>query len=160
MAIAPEQTSDTTLTPEQLQKLDLISDTILYAEAVAFIRRLVREEELDPLPNSQILGLLNVAEGSNYSDMYQFVKHQRDRNWSGSKQGIKTFYTDLEKYLMEMSRRRMREEFQLVTPELPKNAAKAEVDALMTALTHDFILHFAAENGVLLAEAADRRKTK
>ncbi len=147
-----------TLAPEQVQKIGLISDTVLYTEAVAFIHRLVQEDELEPLPNSQIMGLLNVAEGSHYTDMYQFVKHQRDRNWSGSKQGIKTFYTDLEKYLMDMSRQRIRNEFQLVTPELPKKAAATEIDELMTALTHDFIQHLAAENGVLAAEKVNRRR--
>ena len=45
-------------TPSQLQKIWLLSDTVLYPEAISFIRNLVEEQECDPLPASQVSGLL------------------------------------------------------------------------------------------------------
>ena len=179
------------LTPEQIQQIDLISDTVLYPDAVAFIRlggndgnwlkeykdkkrylaaislmqklmqmalmqKLVKEDEdvFDPLPNNQIMGLLNVAEISLYAEMYQFVEHQRGRTWSSTKQGIRTFYIYLEQYLKNMSNQRVRNEFQLVTG----NAVASEMSELMAALTQNFIQHLVAENSVFAAEIADRRE--
>ena len=48
-------------TISQIEKISLLSDTVLYPEAVAFIRRMVYEEDCTPLPTSQVMGLLNVA---------------------------------------------------------------------------------------------------
>ena len=44
------------LSNAQLQKIYLLSDTVLYSEAVSFIRKLVQEEGCAPLPTSQIAG--------------------------------------------------------------------------------------------------------
>jgi hypothetical protein len=55
------------LTASQIEKIPLLSDTILYPEAVAFIRRMVRDEDCLPLPTSQVMGLLNVAKAFKYS---------------------------------------------------------------------------------------------
>ncbi|HYU72059.1 MAG TPA: hypothetical protein VEL31_05225, partial [Ktedonobacteraceae bacterium] len=76
---------------EQLQKLWLLSDTVLYPEAIAFIRRLVQDEECAPLPASQVMGLLNVTNIPRYSELDTFIKHQRDRDWTPSKLDIKKF---------------------------------------------------------------------
>ena len=47
------------LQPAQLQKIWLLSDTILYPEAVDFVQRLARQD--DPLPMSQVNGLQNIS---------------------------------------------------------------------------------------------------
>ncbi len=46
-------------TPAQLKKLWLLSDTVLYPEAVAFMQKHARESE--PLPTSQVMGLFNAT---------------------------------------------------------------------------------------------------
>ncbi len=138
--------------PEQLQKIWSLSDTVLYPEAVAFIRRLVNEEECSPLPASQVAGLLNVARATSYSELARFVRHQRDRNWSESKKDIKTLYTELEKVFTSMKNKRLKDEFQLVRNGLPHKEANQEIDELMALLTRDFIQHLIVENALLVVE--------
>lgn len=144
----------------QLQKIWLLSDTVLYREAGDFIRKLVQEHDCDPLPTSQINGLLSIAESASYDALYQFVVHQRDRNWPPSKRDIKTFYTELELVLSQMQRRRLKEEFHLTSAGDGKsvNEIRTEEKALMALLAREFIQHLVAENGLLLVEAEDRRR--
>lgn len=137
------------LRDEQRKKIALLSDTVLYPEAVAFMQKLVREEERSPLPNSQVMGLLNAALSSKYSELNRFIIHQRDRNWSGSKSDIKEFYTVLEKFLSQMKQRRLKDEFQLLTSGLTSREASQESDELMALLAQEFIQHLVAENGLL-----------
>ncbi len=148
------------LTTEQLQKISLLTDTVLYPEAVAFIRQLIKEEDCDPLPSSQVNGLLNVAAFSKYSELYAFVVHQRDRNWPPSRADIKKFYTALEKYLTSLQKRRLKDELHLVTDGLNSSDARQESEELMAALVNDFIQHLVAENGLLAAEIADNKKAR
>ncbi len=122
------------LAAEQRQKILLLSDTVLYPEAVAFVRKLVQEEDRSPLPTSQVMGLLNIALASKYSELYQFVVHQRDRNWSGSKSDIKELYIA---------------EFQLLRSGLTNRETSEEADELMVLLAREFIQHLVAENGLL-----------
>src|SRR6266567_7879057 len=145
------------LSTEQMRKLSLLSDTVLYPEAVAFIGRLVREERCSPLPTSQVMGLLNVAYASRYTELHEFVKHQRDRNWPESRSDIKLFYTELEKFLTAMQKRRLRDEFHLVEGAPNTSGGRQEVDELMASLAHDFIQHLVAENSVLAAKQADEK---
>ena len=65
------------LSPEQMQNIWDLSDTIIYQEAVDFIQRLVKKEGYDPLPPSQVRGLLNITGSSSYSQIEQFIIHQR-----------------------------------------------------------------------------------
>lgn len=148
------------LTAKQLQKISLLADTVLYPEAVAFIRNLVKEEECDLLPPSQVTGLLNIAASSKYGELYNFVVHQRDRNWPPSRADIKKFYTALETYLTTMQKKRLKDEFHLVTDGLNTRDARQESEGLMAALAYDFIQHFVAENGLLAAEIAEEKRAK
>jgi len=145
------------LSTEQIAKIELLSDTVLYPEAVAFVRQLVQQEQCNPLPTSQVNGLLNVALSATYGQLYTFVVHQRDRDWPTSKRDIKTFYTALEKYLTTMQVKRLRNEFHLVTEGLNTAQIKQEADDLMSLLMKDFIQHLVAENGLLMALDADAR---
>src|SRR6266571_4558740 len=113
-------------TTAQMRKLSLLSDNVLYPEAVSFIQRLVGEQHCSPLPTSQVMGLLSVAHTSKYMELYEFVKHQRDRNWPGAKNDIKLFYTELEKVLADMQRKRLRDEFHLVEGNANTNEARQE----------------------------------
>lgn len=147
-------------TPAQLQKVWLLSDTVLYPEAVAFMRKLVEEHDCNPLPASQVAGLLNVAESARYDELNRFVLHQRDRNWPPSKSDIKTFYTALEEKLSLMQRKRLKDEFHLLMDTAGRSASdiRQEFDALMALLAREFIQHLLAENGALAAQVDDERK--
>jgi hypothetical protein len=146
------------LSKKQEQKIWLLSDTVLYPEAVAFIRRLVNEEQGSPLPASQVKGLQSIAESYQYDELYRFVTHQRDRDWPTSKWSIKTLYTDLEKDFTIMKNKRLKDEFHLVSEGLNNQKARDEINALMAALAREFIQHMVAENGLLdVAARANRR---
>lgn len=140
----------------QLQKIWLLSDTVLYPEAVSFIRKLVREQECNPLPTSQVAGLLSIAESARYDELYRFVLHQRERNWPPSKRDIKTFYTALEEVLGTMRRKRLKDEFHLLDG-VSASEIRQETDALMALLAREFIQHLVAENGLLATELAEQR---
>jgi len=148
------------LSTAQLEKIDLLSDTLLYDEAVSFVQRLVRVEHCNPLPTSQVTGLLNIAESFRYDELYRFITHQRDRNWPPSKSDIKTFYSALEQVLSIMMRKRLREEFHLLTerPGGSISEMRQEADALMARLAREFIQHLVAENGLIAAKMEDERR--
>lgn len=145
------------LSKEQAAKIGLLSDTVLYPEAVSLIQQLMRDEECDPLPTSQVTGLLNIAASATYDQLYTFVVHQRDRNWPASKSDIQKFYVALEKYLTLMQKRRLKDEFHLVTEGLNTRDAKQESDELMAQLAGSFIQHLVAENGLFVAAQTDAR---
>jgi hypothetical protein len=141
---------------KQLQKVWLLSDTVLYREAVAFMRSLVSEQECNPLPGSQVAGLLNIAEASSYDQLERFIYHQRDRDWPPSRRDIKTFYTALGEVLETMYKRRLKDEFHLLDS-VGAGEIKREAEALMVLLARDFIQHVVAENGRLAAEIGNSR---
>lgn len=143
----------------QLQKIWLLSDTVLYPEAVSFIRKLVQEQGCDPLPTSQVAGLLSIAEATRYDELHRFVLHQRDRNWPPSKRDIRTFYTALEEVLSNIQRKRLKDEFHLMSDIQGRSVSEArqELDELMARLAHEFIQHVVAENGVLAVQRAEER---
>ncbi len=141
---------------KQLRKVWLLSDTVLYDEAVAFLRKLIDEQQCNPLPSSQIAGLLNVAETASYDQLADFIIHQRTRDWPPGMRDIKTFYTALDEALREIRSSRLREEFHLLDGVGPEKI-KQETDALMALLAREFIQHLAAENGFLAAKMAEQR---
>lgn len=143
--------------PAQLNILWNLSDRVLYPEAVAFIRRLVNDEECMPLPASQITGLLNVANASSYTELERFIKHQRDRNWPDSKQDIKILYTELDKLFTTIKNKRLRDEFHLIQAKQNSKEANQEIDEVMALVAHDFIQHLITENALLLVKKATER---
>lgn len=145
------------LTLAQVRKIGVISDTVLYPEAAALVKQLIENEECNPLPSSQITGLLSIASANTYTELYDFVLHQRDRNWTTSKRDIEKFYTELEKYLSDMARQRVKTEFQLIPEGLDTKQAKQMTETVMALLAKDFIQHFVAENNRLATYASRRR---
>lgn len=139
---------------ERQRKVQLLSDTELYPGAVSFLQKLVDEEEFSALPTSQVAGLFSVSLSPKYSDLYTFVKHQRDRNWPESKRDIKTFYTALERYLTNLHSRCVKDEFHLLEGEHDARQAANEV---MVLLAREFIQHLLAENGLLALNVRPRR---
>src|SRR6185312_867949 len=145
-------------TVAQMDKIWLLSDTVLYPEAVNFLRRLVRDRECKGLPTSQVTGLLNVAESYQYDDLYSFVVHQRDRNWPPRQRDTKVFYTELADTLKEMEKR-LSGDFHLVGGSRKGVGPRgAEEDELLALVAREFIQHLVAENGLLVAKEEDERK--
>lgn len=127
----------------------MLSDTILYPEAVAFIRWLIRDQECKPLPASQVNGLLSIAEASQYDTLSEFIVHQRSRNWPSRQRDIKTFYLALEETLANM-KQRLRGDFHLLAGGRKSGQHSAEEEnELMILLAREFIQHLIAENGLL-----------
>ena len=143
----------------QLQKIGLLSDTVLYPEAIAFIRRLVEKDGCNPLPTSQVNGLFSIAESSRYGELRQFVEHQRDRDWPPSKRDIKTFYTRLEQEFTRLERR-LDVEFHLTKDERGRTASDADQNEMLALLAREFIQHVIAENGVIAADLEDQCRAK
>ncbi len=142
--------------PEQLQTLYDLSDNELYEGAVAFLHRIVDEDECMPLPASQVAGLLNIANASSYAELDHFIRHQLERNWSESKKDIKVFYTELDKELKDIKKKYL-SSFQLVQTGKSVKEVNQETDELMALLAHDFIQHLMTENMFLLAAKVDER---
>ena len=145
-------------TADQLQKISLLSDTVLYPEAVDFTQRLAKQG--DPLPMAQVNGLLNITASRNYAELLRYILHQRDRNWPFPKMNIKRFYTSLEGVLGKMQRERLRNEFHLLQDVSGRSieGIRQEMDMLMALLAREFIQHVLAENGVLLQRFEEERK--
>ncbi|MGI9061245.1 MAG: hypothetical protein ACR2H5_22010 [Ktedonobacteraceae bacterium] len=146
------------LTPAQLKKIWLLSDTVLYPEAVAFMQKHVQGSQA--LPNSQVTGLFNAAASVQYPALYQFITHQRDRNWPYAKLHLKKFYTSLEETLTRLHNTRLRNEFHLLedVPGRSVSETREEVNELMALLACEFIQHVLAENGVLLQSEEEQRR--
>lgn len=142
-------------TPAQLQKVLLLSDTVFYPEAVAFMQSFVKGDFCQPLPTSQTAGLLNIAEALKYDELRRFVVHQGSRDWPPSKRYIKTFYMALEEQLTSLRNRLVRDEFHLLTDGQGHRivATSQDADLLMARLAREYIQHLVAENGLLDAKA-------
>lgn len=151
-----------TLSAAQLQKIWLLSDTVLYPEAVSFLHKLMREQECEPLPASQVAGLLSIADSQKYDELYRYVVHQRERDWPPARRDLKTFYTALEQVFSLMQRKRLKDEFHLLTAGSGEGGRsvseiRQEADELMAVLAREFIQHLLAENGVLATQKAEER---
>jgi hypothetical protein len=146
--------------PELMQRIWNFSDDVLYPEAVAFIHRLVDDEDCLPLPASQVTGLLNIANASSYSELTDFIRHQRDRDWQTSKIDIKTFYTELDKIFTTIRNKRLREELPFTPSGTNTKEINKEIDELMAPVAHEFIQHLITENMLLIAKRSDERAGK
>jgi hypothetical protein len=146
------------LSPEQMQKIWDLSDTVIYRESVEFIRKIVKKEGNDPLPTSQVRGLFNIAGSASYSQLETFILHQRDRDWAPRQRNVKVFYTELEKLFTNLRTQRLRREFHLVEDKATPQETRQQVDALMVYIAHEFIQHLIAENNLLAQEHEEQRR--
>ena len=145
------------LSDAQLQKIELLSDTVLYSEAVAFMRQLINEQDCSPLPTSQVKGLQSIAESYQYTAIHRYIQHQFERSWPDSKRSIKVLYTELDRLFTTMKNQRLGNEFHLLTKEPKSREGQQESNALMAALAREFIQHMIAENGLLEVEERARK---
>jgi hypothetical protein len=144
------------LSQKHLQKIDLLSDTILYPESVAFVRRMIQKERCNPLPMTQANGLLNIALSFNFDEVKHFVEHQLARNWPSNKRDIETFYTGLEKELTGLEQR-LDTEFALTKDEHGRPVSSEDEREMLGRLASEYIQHLLAENMLVEAELKERR---
>lgn len=144
------------LSQAQIQKIWDLSDTIIYREAVEFIQRIVKQEG-DPLPATQIHGLLNIAGSANYAQLEAFIIHQRDRDWAPRQRHIGAFYEELQKFFTTLKTQRLRREFHLLDEQASAQEWLRQIDILMIYLAREFIQHLLAENGLLLQAKDEQR---
>jgi len=142
---------------EQMRYIRVLSDTALYQRAMDFLNEEVQiDRQLEPrspLPNTQINGLLNVAQANTYSELKDFIKHQRDRTWQGKRAHIKVFYEDLEQVIKEMPEFAKNEG--LIAEGLSIEQNRKETQRISGLLACEFIQHLAAENLVRERESHD-----
>ena len=148
----------TVLSGEQFRVISRLSDDVLYPEAVAFVNRQVRELHRDALLNSQANGLLNIATSLKYSELQNYVIHQRTRDWQPSKRDIGAFYEDLERYLNQLQRTRLQQEFHLLSSGLSPEEGRREREEVLAYLALEFIQHLVAENGIWAAQQEAQRQ--
>lgn len=146
---------------EQMRLLRALSDVELYQQAMDFLNAEVeidREvERRPPLPNTQIHGLLNVAQTNTYSELNKFIRHQHsERSWEKKNAHIQIFYKDLEQEIKKLPELAEREG--LITEGLSVEENKKEREKISHLLTCEFIQHVAAENLVRERERMDEEK--
>lgn len=145
------------LSQRHLQKIELLSDTVLYPEAVAFVRRMTQKERCNPLPMTQANGLLNIALSSGFRAVQEFVTHQRTRNWPSSKRDIATFYTQLEREFTRLQQR-LGPEFALTRDEHGHHISSEDEQEMLGMLAREYIQHLLAENMLVEAEIKEQRR--
>lgn len=122
---------------EESRLVNLLSDTVLYDDAMAFVN------EHPELPDMrQLIGLSSFSE--KWADLLAYIKHQAGRDW-GSKTHYKTFYDALRKYLETELRQGVKTEFNLVDEGLSRKEEKAVLDKWAELLAQEFVQHLVAE---------------
>ena len=148
---------------EQMRLLRALSDRELYQQAMDFLNAEVEIkgefERRPPLPNTQIHGLLNVAQANTYSELKKFIKHQHSgRSWQDKNEHIKIFYEDLERELRKLPEFAKSEG--LIEEDLSKKQNAEEVQKISGLLACEFIQHLAAENLVREKVRSEEEKKK
>lgn len=143
-----------TITEEQMRLLRALSDVELYRQAIDFLNQIVEMEgepgPRPPLPNTQIHGLLNVAQANTYSALKKFIKHQHsERSWDKKNAHIEIFYKDLDREIEKLPPIAEREG-------VLTEASREEREKIKHLLACEFIQHLAAENLVREMERKER----
>jgi hypothetical protein len=144
------------LTREQMRRLYVLSDSELYTRAENFFKN---EKDPNyapqPLSNTQINGLLNIAQASRYELVLDFVKRQYTRD--SQEEDVKTFYKALESVLKTLPR--FAQEEGLLPEGAVSKEAKEERDLVHLLLAREFLQHLAAEN-MARRKLADEQREK
>ncbi len=119
-----------------ISRINFISDTVLYPEATGFF------EHCQPPDNSQLNGLVVYA--GTKEDLDKYVRHQKNRDWTGRKGHYKEFYTRLDGFL-ENLKKRIKDEFKLLPENLNKNEEKLIGSEILFLLAQEFVQHLVCE---------------
>lgn len=120
-----------------LQKIRLISDNLLYQEAVDFVAKNEMPE------NSQLNGLLEYSR--QWDGFEKYIKKQEDREWTGKKEHYKEFYSRLRIYLFNDLRNQTKNEFNLIPTDLVRKELQKRLDEVFPLLAQEYIRHLVAE---------------
>ncbi len=129
-------------TADQLQKLRLLSDGELYQMACEFIK------QHQTILNSQVVSL--VTHTQDWDDLMDdrtgFVKHQADRDWTGTKSYYKDFFNALKNDLKNL-RQRTENEWFPPGPEYDTSKKRRKwTDYFAILVAREFLQHLEAEN--------------
>lgn len=127
------------LNEDIVSRINFISDTVLYPEATGFF------DHCQPPDNSQLNGLVVYAGTKESLDSY--VRHQKNRDWTGKKEHYKVFYTRLDGFLKDL-KKRIIDEFKLLPEDLNKNEEKQINSEISFLLAQEFVRHLVYE-GIL-----------
>jgi hypothetical protein len=133
------------ITRQEEEKIQILSDTELYPQAVEFMHGIARK-----LPTTQINGLLNVSLANTYEQLKEFVDHQYNRTtWKANERHIPEFYRrltlkfkDLDKYALSILALRT------------EKASTEDQERIKMAIAREFIQHLLAENDYMIATQA------
>lgn len=128
------------LNEDILQKIRLISDNLLYQEAVDFVTNFLAENDIPE--NSQLIGLLEHS--GQINDMQTFINKQEIRDWPEKKEHYKAFYSHLNRYLSRL-RNRTKNELNLIPPGLVRKEKQKKVNDVYPLLAQEYIKHLVAE---------------
>ena len=132
-------------------KINLLSDTTLYEEALRF----VQDHKMPD--HSQLTGLMTFSR--NWQELLDYVKHQDERDWSQQREYYKTFYHNLRRYLQDPQtglRQRVKTDFALMTQGLSRSQEGNALDAWAQALAQEFVQHLVAEASLRAQVGRDR----
>ncbi|MCL4298482.1 MAG: hypothetical protein KJ077_22285 [Anaerolineae bacterium] len=125
-------------TPDQTQKIRLLSDGVLYREALEFIKT---QGIVDG--QKQMTSLTRYTQS--WADLTHFVEHQEERDWPGKRAYYKQFYAALRDYLKSV-RQRVEAEWFPPPRELTKTDKQQWLDHFSILVGREFAQHLAAEN--------------
>ncbi len=128
------------ITEASLRRVDLLSETLLYDAACAFIADF-RQAQRKTLPESQLHGLHDIIQAENYQQLKKYMGHQQLRSWSHDQEYIKTFYKNLEQRITQVM-------IDALKDMLAKDSALTLHDRpeLEMLLAREFIQHLIAEH--------------
>jgi hypothetical protein len=149
------------ITREQTRQIQVVSETVLYRQALDFFRAGVKTAqgktvERTPLTNTQVNGLVNIVQASTYQELLDFVEHQYTRNMRDER--VTQFYKDLKPVLEWLPTLAQQEG--ILTDGLPTLQADEEQQIVNLLLARELIQHLAAENMVKEAQAKIDKQQK
>jgi hypothetical protein len=122
---------------EVLQKIRLVSDNLLYQEAVDFVAEFAAKYDIPE--NSQLIGLLEYS-----GQIDDFIKQQKKREWPDKKKHYKDFYSRLSRYLNDL-RNRIKNKLNLIPTGLANKEKKKRVNEVYSLLAQEYIRHLVYE---------------
>lgn len=131
------------LTTEQEARIQRLSDTEIYHQAMTFASTEVAQEVLAYRSfGSQINGLLQFARS--WNELLSFVKHQKGRSWQGQRQSYEGFYSALETQL-NLIFTAVKDTYHLVPSDLSKAETREQQSFFTGLLARSFVQHLYAE---------------
>lgn len=119
-----------------IQAIRLISDTVLYQDAVDF----VAENEMPE--DSQLNGLLEYSR--RWDQLKSFIERQENREWPDKKKHYKDFYSRLSIYLKAL-RNRTKNEFKLIPADLSRREEQEKMNEIFPLLAQEYTSHLVAD---------------